>query len=1056
LIKGDDPLPLDPSTIPVLTKRQQKKAERREKRQQEEVEKKRLVDLEKTERAEKKKLDALVAYQRKEMHDRISRQLEVSARERQLQQPQVVKLSLKAKVKSKLKRSSNPPKNCAITSQALLQSPDQSQIPPHIDDFQTKNDLRSWFGPSDVEAQPPATTIGELPPAELPAIPASLPYRDFRADIAKRSYYDTFDTDTLPPPLPRSPSPCLSSTLPRRGITLSAIPSASDSKQMQCDYCHDAIKMTGFHYACIVCDDGDRLYCAKCTNEGRTCRHELIERTRNIKRHPTNAQSSERRSLFSENNLIASAETKSHAELSACKPDQVSLPLSCETEPSDCGQQPSASGTRQLGQNSGEHSLVSPVSLTQTDMYRELDAKRREQEVIFREKEVTLREREAMLREREAWTISREKDAAMMQQMQAAAMLQQCERAAEVGAQFGHASPVSRRASCCWASPAVSRHSSSKSTTDSITLQSVNQGRRPNVELVNAVAALEASVAGIELAEPILRVHGNSTKRKALAANSRSHSGTSVSKKTQNVQQSRQNSNKSTENNDMEDDSEEDEGSSKRQKQDQTPIQPGERLFACPYYKFDSQRYAEGNTEELHYRNCAGGLYRDISRVKQHLRRIHHEPDFYCQTCFEDFENKDDCTRHTRKTPRCDVKDCPWPERLDLQQQKQIHIKRPRKDPQEQWYEIFSIIFPGATPPDSAYIEPTQSKGASRETLDHFVQLFDNRLDSAVGTVDQPWLQSDSARHFLRLQMMQTVQDMFRNMSVGNDFLSTGVPSVMVSPVSPPSHHMSSQSHRSVRPSQSSSSADPRWQHCSTSQAPLLNPSSSCGRPLRPALKVTTGSIASSTNLNSGHSSEGSANSQQGHSMFSNICVPSHVQDDQGYDKSSDSWMSGDDKDAMSTIFPVQEPSSATSNSSRKVSFATPPSHLTSRSTSQRSHTSTRRPSENAPAPTFIDLMSYWSTQDTAGSGISHTQTELNPKHYGRADSAYGTMSHHPSASSLFRLNDMHLDMNTTGCIDPQMLVMNPAQHNYEGPYTLETGTETYGGFNTSNTGMNF
>ncbi|KAJ9664578.1 hypothetical protein H2198_000229 [Neophaeococcomyces mojaviensis] len=1058
LIKRDNLVTYDPDTIPVLTKREQRKAEKREKRRQEKVEKKRLEELEEAERTEKRKLEELVAYQRKEMHDRISRQLEVNARERQQQQAHVVKVSLRDQVKNRLKRSSKLSKGCTTsTPQAPVPSPDNALFPPHIDDFQNKNELRSWFGPADVEAAPAATTIEELPPAELPAIPATSPYRDFTADIAKRPYDDTFDTDTLPPPLPRSPSPCLSSSLPRRGITLSETPAALNSKQMQCDYCHGAIKMTGFHYACIICDDDDRLYCAKCANGGRTCRHELIERTRNIKRHPTNPQNSERRSLSLEKDSVVSAEINAHAELSACEPEHTSLPTRQSTVSSHYNQQPLSPGARHHRQGSFDQLPVSPVSPTPTDMYRELEAKRREQEVIFREKEVTLREREAMLREREAWTVSRERDAAMVQQMQAAAMLQQCERAAEVGAQFGHVSPISRRTSCCWASPPVSRQSSSRSTADSISLHSSNKSKKPKVELVDTVAALEASVAGLKIAEPSLRTHGNSTKRKASAADNKSYSGGSTSKKAQNNQQRRQNLNKSNGKDAEDNDDEEEGGSPKRQKQDQTADQPAEKLFACPYYKFDPNRYAEGNTEELHYRNCAGGLYRDISRVKQHLKRIHHRPEYYCQRCFEVFEGSDDRKRHYSRAGGCDAKDCPWPERLDEDQQGKIHIKRPRKDPQEQWYEIFSIIFPSAPLPDSAYIEPAQSKAASRELLDQFVQMFDNRLDSAAGAVAQPWLQSDSARQFLRLQMIQTVQDMMRNMSVSGDLLSTEMPSVTVSPVSPPTNSLLLQSRQTSQSSRHSSTSHHRRQHSSTTRTPLLTPSTSCGPPLRPALKVTTGGIGSSTGLGSNNSPEGSANSRHSHAVFNDIRVPLHVQEDQGYDKSSDSWMSGDDKDAMSTIFPVQEPNSATSTSSRKVSFATPPSHISSRSTSQNSHTSRTASTwdpKNVPAPTFLDLMSFWSNHGVGYSEMSQ-QPALKHKYPGRPpDSAYGTMSHQPSQSSLYQAHEMGLEMNHMTCVDPQMLFVNPAQQSYEGHPA--TGTETYTAFDMTNAGMNF
>lgn len=55
-------------------------------------------------------------------------------------------------------------------------------------------------------------------------------------------------------------------------------------KLMQCDSCRNPIKISRCYYVCSTCNDGDYLYCIKCVDKGRTCRHELTERIRTVKK----------------------------------------------------------------------------------------------------------------------------------------------------------------------------------------------------------------------------------------------------------------------------------------------------------------------------------------------------------------------------------------------------------------------------------------------------------------------------------------------------------------------------------------------------------------------------------------------------------------------------------------------------------------------------------------------------------------------------------------------------------------------------------------------------
>ena len=69
----------------------------------------------------------------------------------------------------------------------------------------------------------------------------------------------------------------------RRGPPFFLPQKAPPKQQMQCDLCRNGIKLRQLYYACNTCDDGGRIYCKKCANKGRTCRHELVERLRDPK-----------------------------------------------------------------------------------------------------------------------------------------------------------------------------------------------------------------------------------------------------------------------------------------------------------------------------------------------------------------------------------------------------------------------------------------------------------------------------------------------------------------------------------------------------------------------------------------------------------------------------------------------------------------------------------------------------------------------------------------------------------------------------------------------------
>jgi hypothetical protein len=146
------------------------------------------------------------------------------------------------------------------------------------------------------------------------------------------------------------------------------------------------------------------------------------------------------------------------------------------------------------------------------------------------------------------------------------------------------------------------------------------------------------------------------------------------------------------------------------------------KLLACPFAKFDAARYSEQNLVEKHYRGCSSSFLKDISRLKQHLYRVHRLPEYHCLSCYDVFDTRTELEAHSRRRPACEVCPTKFAERMTAEQMQQIKRKQPGSTVNETWYNIYSILFPGSTQPASPYAEtrlPT-------ETLQRFLNYVED------------------------------------------------------------------------------------------------------------------------------------------------------------------------------------------------------------------------------------------------------------------------------------------------------------------------------------------
>ncbi|KAI0850327.1 hypothetical protein F5Y00DRAFT_268461 [Daldinia vernicosa] len=124
------------------------------------------------------------------------------------------------------------------------------------------------------------------------------------------------------------------------------------------------------------------------------------------------------------------------------------------------------------------------------------------------------------------------------------------------------------------------------------------------------------------------------------------------------------------------------------------PVEVQPTFWACPFSKW----------KPLSYCKCRQYILKDISRVKQHLRRYHERPP-YCPVCWEVFREEDGFESHIQDRS-CSPRPKPDLEGITTTQQKQLERRSDKQlSKPEQWYAIYTILFPGQPHPDSPYLE---------------------------------------------------------------------------------------------------------------------------------------------------------------------------------------------------------------------------------------------------------------------------------------------------------------------------------------------------------------
>lgn len=120
-----------------------------------------------------------------------------------------------------------------------------------------------------------------------------------------------------------------------------------------------------------------------------------------------------------------------------------------------------------------------------------------------------------------------------------------------------------------------------------------------------------------------------------------------------------------------------------------------QRRLACPYQKRDPIRH----------RDCLKLTLHRIKDVKQHLRRRHRQPEFYCSRCYDIFDNSQQRDEHTRRA-NCPTRPMPNFEGISEEQIKELIKSSGRSaDDQQKWFQVWEVVFPGQPKPQSAFLD---------------------------------------------------------------------------------------------------------------------------------------------------------------------------------------------------------------------------------------------------------------------------------------------------------------------------------------------------------------
>jgi hypothetical protein len=571
-------------------------------------------------------------------------------------------------------------------------------IVPHWSDFSSKDELLAHLGGGQEQQKAPYHIPQELPAYE-------------RLSVSQQNVEPVE----------------VSTDLPDRELQMCR----TKPNLVYCDICSATVSLSGVFYSCTICGPREGgIVCSGCHHENRKCNgglHDLESSMQVVQRvSPASTWRPDKpRAKVADAHTKTSEPSEDSAALSRINADTASHSLCLATMQKkmtkvEAGIETQSKTTERLAswlEEAMERQREHAADLTKSmldefrtersmhmSMIKRLSTKRKPRRQssegsnqlvsmsrdAFRERELALREREFTLREREM-TLQERREAAKERTEKSTSSL------SLLPSQSLASAPSQENRLLLGISNKLDR-------IEGLSAVSSHQVAGLDEKIVERV--VERAMCQLSLVTSGLREHATKRKADSTGNSSSIQSTPTTGLSTMSfLQPPARNMSRGNQEND-----EDDGHSPKRPKNQPNPVPESGKntlLLACPYSKFHFERYSHKNATELNYRGCSSCVLSDISRLKQHLYRVHQYPEFHCPRCFEDLINKEQLNKHLRDG--CKPRDCPYPEKFS--DSTKLKKKWPRQPIADSWYKVFKILFPGHRLPASPYAEDLATSG---------------------------------------------------------------------------------------------------------------------------------------------------------------------------------------------------------------------------------------------------------------------------------------------------------------------------------------------------------
>jgi len=144
--------------------------------------------------------------------------------------------------------------------------------------------------------------------------------------------------------------------------------------------------------------------------------------------------------------------------------------------------------------------------------------------------------------------------------------------------------------------------------------------------------------------------------------------------------------------------------------QDDADVGKRQQLLPCPYWMHDPHAHHDCSTIKL----------RDIAYVRQHIKRNHKRPNYYCARCYESFTCNRDREAHDQEGQCSRSNEHPFGDRCDLDQWNDIQKPYRGQHPRDVWIAIYATLFPEEPVPGIQIIGNMRDLGSVAQFLDLF------------------------------------------------------------------------------------------------------------------------------------------------------------------------------------------------------------------------------------------------------------------------------------------------------------------------------------------------